>query len=166
MPETGKRSASTALSKETRFRLKSGDHLDRSQAPNISGRSFTITAKFDAQGRNGVIIAHGGAARGYTLFLQDGKLTFLLRTSEQNASSATLENVSGSHTSTARIESDGKLTLALDDGRTASAKGPALIKTMPVDGLEVGSDAGGLVGPYSAENKFNGTIEQVVIELN
>jgi arylsulfatase len=166
MAETGKQSASTKLSKETRFQLKSGDHLDRSHAPNISGRAFTITAKFDAQIPKGVIIAHGGAARGYTLFVQDGKLTFLLRTSDQAITSAMLDNVAGSHTATARVESNGKLTLTLDDGRTTSATAPALIKTMPMDGLEVGSDDAGLVGPYSAENKFNGTVDSVVIELN
>jgi hypothetical protein len=36
---------------------------------------------------------------------------------------------------------------------------------MPIDGLDVGSDQGGLVGPYPADNRFDGTIESVLIEL-
>jgi arylsulfatase len=162
---SGNRAAQKALSKETRFNLQMGAQLNRSQAPAISGRGFTITAKFKADAPNGVIVAQGGVARGYSLFLQDGKLTFLLRTADETTGSATLENVTGSHTAIARAAADGKLTLTLDDNRVATGKAPGLIKTMPVDGLEVGSDAGGLVGPYSQDNKFHGSIDSVLIEL-
>jgi arylsulfatase len=165
--QPGQRAASKkGLSTKTRFQLQMGAHLDRSEAPVITGRGFTITAKFNAQASNGVIIAHGGSSRGYTLFLQDGKLTFLLRTTAEVATSiATAERVTESHTAIARVEPYGKLTLSLDDKPVASAKAPGLIKTMPVDGLEVGSDAGGMVGPYSSDNKFDGSIDSVVIEL-
>src|SRR5205807_10454135 len=130
--ESAKRPASQeALSKETRFKLEMGAHLDRSQAPAIVGRGFTITAKFNAEAPNGVIVAHGGAARGYALFLQDGKLTFLLRTADDATTSATLENAAGSHTAIARLDADGKLTLTLDNRLVATAKAPGLIKTMP-----------------------------------
>jgi hypothetical protein len=47
----------------------------------------------------------------------------------------------------------------------ASGKAPGLLTTMPTDGLEVGSDEGGLVGPYPAANQFSGAIESVIIEL-
>jgi arylsulfatase len=165
--ESGKRSgAEKTSSKETRFKLEMGAHLDRSQAPAIPGRGFTITAKFNAETPNGVIVAQGGATRGYALFLQDGKLTFLLRLADEVAGTATLENVAGFHTATAQLAPDGKLTLTLDDHRVASGKAPGLMKTMPADGLDVGSDAGGLVGPYSKDNKFGGTIDSVLIELN
>ena len=36
----------------------------------------------------------------------------------------------------------------------------------PADGLDVGSDEGGAVGPYSTPNKFAGTIEFITIELD
>ena len=36
---------------------------------------------------------------------------------------------------------------------------------MPADGLDVGEDAGGLVGPYKEENGFGGRIESVHIKL-
>ena len=155
------------LSKETRFDLKMGAHLDRAEAPAIAGRGFTVTAKFDAKTPNGVIVAQGGVARGYTLFLKDGRLTFLLRTAdEQAASIATQEAVAGMHSAVARVEQDGKLTLTLDGKPVATGKAPGLIKTMPVDGLDVGSDQAGLVGPYPDENRFGGTIESVRIELD
>jgi hypothetical protein len=142
------------------------DHLRRAAAPNIAGRAFTITATFDAKAPQGVIVAQGGTARGYTLFLQDGKLTFLIREADQTTSVATREPVNGAHTAVATFDKSGTLTLALDGQPAGSAKAPALIDTMPVDGLDVGSDTAGAVGPYSGENKFQGTIESVKIELN
>ncbi len=49
------------------------------QAPAIAGRGFTITAAFDAQAPEGVVVAQGGSARGYALFLRKGKLAFAVR---------------------------------------------------------------------------------------
>ncbi len=154
-----------AWSKETRFTLKMGDHLTRAQAPNIAARGFTITAAFDAKGSQGVIVAQGGTARGYALFLQDGKLTFVVRAKGQLTAVAGREPATGRHLAVARLERDGTLTLTVDGQPAGSAKAPSLIENMPVDGLDVGSDSEGLVGPYSAENKFAGTIESVRIEL-
>jgi arylsulfatase A-like enzyme len=162
----GKKGAQKALSKETHFNLKMGDELDRSQAPAIANHGFSITAKFNSESPNGVIVAQGGVARGYTLFLQDNKLTFLLRTADDKVTSATVASVPGPHTVSARLAADGNLTLSMDDKPSATAKAAAIIKTMPTDGLEVGSDANGLVGPYSSDNKFHGTIESVVIDVN
>ena len=166
-PGAGKAAASKALSKETRFELKMGQHLERAGAPAIAQRGFTVSAKFTAEGSEGVVVAQGGTSRGYTLFLKDGKLTFLVRTSSDVATSiATPEKITGSHTALARFESDGKLTLKLDDETVGSTKAPGLISAMPVDGLEVGSDAAGHVGPYASDNKFQGSINSVVVELN
>jgi hypothetical protein len=74
--------------------------------------------------------------------------------------------VSGAHTAIAKVEADGKMNLTLGDKIVATAKAPGLIKTMPVDGLEVGSDAAGQVGPYSEENNFHGEIDSVHVQLD
>src|SRR6185295_3130036 len=109
------RNAATNTSKETRFLLKAGDHLARAQAAAIAGRGFTITAKFDTlETRQGVIIAQGGTAHGYTLFLADGKLTFLVRSVAGVTSVATSEAVNGAHAVIARLDSTGTLSLRLD----------------------------------------------------
>jgi arylsulfatase A-like enzyme len=167
-PGAGKKAASSkALSKATRFELKMGQHLDRAQAPAIVERGFTITAKLNVEGSDGVIVAQGGTSRGYSLFLHNGKLTFLVRTaSDVTTSIATFETVIGPHAAVARFEIDGKLTLKLDDQTIATAKAPGLISAMPVDGLEVGSDDAGQVGPYSPDNRFRGAIDSVIVELN
>ncbi len=155
-----------ALSKETKFELRNGDRLDRAHAPAIAGRGFTITAKFSAEEPRGVIVAHGGTARGYALFVEDGNLVFLVRASGQVARVATEKTVKGGHTATARLDRSGALSLTVDGQSAVTARAPSLIEQMPVDGLEVGSDEAGLVGSYTTENQFSGTIESVRIELD
>jgi arylsulfatase len=131
----------------------------------VVNRGFTVTARFDARQANGVIVAQGGTARGFALFLQDGKLNFLVRAGGEATGIAAPDRVDGAHTAVARLQADGSLKLTLDGKAVATGKAPGTIKSMPVDGLDIGSDSEGLVGPYTAENKFGGTIESVLIEL-
>ncbi len=165
-PASGKKAKATAFSKETRFTLKQGDHLNRAQSPVVSRRAFTVTADFDAKGTDGVIVAQGGAAHGYALFLQKGKLTFLVRASDQATRIATPETVVGAHTAVAHLGEDGSLTLKLDGEPKAEGKAATSLTAMPVDGLDVGSDSGGLVGDYDKSNSFAGSIKSVTIELD
>lgn len=160
----GERNAQN-LSKKTRFELKKGDVLERATAPAIAGRDFSITTKFVADQSDGVILAQGGTAHGYTLFLQNGKLVFALRRNNQLFQAITPQTVTGAHTALARLSNDGIMTLSLDGLVVATTKAPGTLAIMPVDGLQVGSDTGGLVGPYGAANQFNGAIESVVIEI-
>ncbi|MHA3775379.1 arylsulfatase [Verrucomicrobiota bacterium sgz303538] len=153
------------VSKETRFTLENGAHLDRAQAPAIAGRGFTITAKFDAKTPDGVIVAQGGSAHGYALFLEGGKLTFLTRVAGKATSVASPQAVTDVHTAVAKLETNGTLTLSLDGQPGAQAKASGPLTTMPTDGLDVGSDTGGLVGGYQKANKFGGAIDSVVVEL-
>ena len=41
-----------------------------------------------------------------------------------------------------------------------------LLSRMPADGLDVGSDRNGAVGPYSSPYPYSGTIKAVVIEID
>jgi arylsulfatase len=159
--------AADTFSKQRRFVLKAGDHLDRSKAPAIVDRAFTITVKFDTgAAKRGVIVAQGGSAHGYALFLAEGKLTFLVRSGKMMGSVSTPEGISGAHVAQARVDAKGMLTLWLDGKVVASGSTGGFIGTMPVDGLDVGSDSAGAVGPYQTPNTFTGTIESVTIELD
>src|SRR6185503_8226770 len=100
-------------------------------------------AKFDTQAaRGGVIIAQGGSANGYSLFLAEGKLTFLVRSAKGVASVTAPEAITGAHTAKARLDASGTLALTLDDKFVGNARAQGLIAAMPVDGLNVGSDEG------------------------
>ncbi len=158
---------SETLSQERRFVLKPGDRLGRNQAPAIAGRAFTITATFDTgPAQDGVIVAQGGTSQGYALYLADGKLLFTVRSSGDLATATTSTTLTGAHTAIARLDARGALTLSLDGQSAATATKRGRVAAMPADGLDVGADTGGAVGLYRAPNRFLGTIESVVIELD
>ena len=157
---------------KTKFELKAGDRLERNQAPAISGRGVTVTVKFDTKNpaggpiaNDGVLLAHGGTANGYALYLKGGKLTFTVRAANKATTVATAAAVSGTHTAVAKLAADGAVSLTVDQDPPVNGKAGGPIPKAPLDGLDVGSDQGGLVGAYTAENKFAGTIESVVVEL-
>ncbi len=154
------------FSDKTRFELKNGDALERLQAPAVSGRSFTITTKFDAKQGDGVIVAQGGVAQGYSLYFEGGKLVFALRRNNELFKVATSQTATGAHNAVAKLAADGTMTINLEGTLVATAKAPGPLAVMPVDGLQVGNDSGGLVGSYGEGNKFGGTIESVIIEVN
>jgi hypothetical protein len=66
-----------------------------------------------------------------------------------------------------RMESSGALSLTLgpktEPTRAVLSGG---IASMPADGLSVGSDEGGRVGPYGEQNRFNGKVGTVRVELD
>ncbi len=155
-----------ARNQQTRFPLKGGDHLDRAHSPAVAGRGFTLTAAFNATGQNGVLAAQGGSARGYTLFLKNGKLTFLVRERGGATEIAVPQAVIGAHTATAHLGADGAMSLTLDGSPSVTGKAPGLLLQMPLDGLDIGSDRAGLVGPYGAANAFPGTVASVVVALD
>lgn len=148
--------------KARRFTLKSGETLARNRAPALVGRPFTITAQFDSSAdTTGVVVAQGGTQLGYTLFVQDGKLTFLLRT-EGQTSAISLPLMPGAHTAVASLSATNELKLVLD-GQTATGTAKAKITRQPVDGLDVSRDTAGAVGPYKAPFAFTGTVRSVEI---
>ena len=155
------------MSQQRRFELKAGDHLGRAEAPAIAGRTFTITAKFDATAaKTGVLVAQGGSAQGYALYLAEGQLHFTVRGRDGVSTATWKEPVTGVHTVFARADAQGPLTLALDGQPSLRITAHARITTRPTDGLDVGTDGGGAVGPYSSPNKFAGKIESIVLELD
>jgi uncharacterized sulfatase len=154
------------LNDATRFELKSGDVLSRGKAPALVGRGITITAKFDAKAPGGVIVAQGGVAQGYSLFLDEaGRLTFLVRANRVATSIATPQAVTGVHTVIAQLAADHSLTLKLDGEVVAQGQVPKLWASQPLDGLSVGSDTDGAVGPYDSPYPFQGSIDSVLIEM-
>lgn len=151
---------------ETHFDLKNSAALGRFKAPSIANKSISIVAKFDAKAPGGVIVAQGGVAQGYTLFLdKEGKLNFLVRVDREAVSVVSPQPLTGLHTVIARLGADRSLTLSLDGQVVAQGRATKFIPSQPMDGLSVGSDTDGAVGPYESPYPFTGNIEFVTIDL-
>ncbi|MDB6077967.1 MAG: arylsulfatase family protein, partial [Akkermansiaceae bacterium] len=160
--------AAAPASNKTSFVLAKNDHLDRAEAPAIAKRGFTITADFEATADDGVIVAQGGAARGYSLSVDEGKLTFFVHDGAGSAKAVLPTSLRPGKKSTAlaRLASDGALSLSLDGGEEVTAKATGPLSAVPLDGLDIGKDTGAPVGPYQSAATFKGEIPRVKIEVN
>jgi arylsulfatase len=158
-------------------------HLPTEVAPDVRSRSYMIEAHaLIDEGSEGVLIAHGDATTGYSLFLQDGRLVHDM-------------NVGGEHIV---IESDrpvppGQRRLGVRVRRlTREAKptlntGPGLSAfTLLIDGqpagrietplgffnfiswsgLDIGRDRGSPVSHYAAPFEFTGKLIKVVVNMD
>ena len=169
----------------TRYELWRGmGQLPSDVAPDLRSRSYTITAHvgIPPQGAQGVLIAHGDATSGYSLFVRDGFLVHDL-------------NVGGNHqivTSSTPIP-PGMHTLGFSmrrrpgAGRFPTGTGTLLIDGQPAgemqtdrifalmvswSGLDVGLDRGTTVADYDRTGRhmgpfaFNGQLSKVVVDLD
>jgi hypothetical protein len=133
-------------------------------APPIVDRALTIAATFDTQDQNGVIVAQGGLAHGYTLYVQDGELLFALRRANVLTTVSGGKISAGRHTAQAVLTKTGEISVELDGKSTATGRAAGVITLQPVDGLDIGADRGAPVGPYQIPNQFGGAIEVVSLK--
>ncbi len=158
-------------------------HLPAEVAPDLRSRSYSITAHVDySAGDEGVLIAHGDATCGYSLFVRDGKLVHDL-------------NIGGEHTI---VESGttiptGATTFGFSMRRSETGGGfPTGVGTLLIDGepvgsfetesvfwlmiswsgLDVGLDRGTTVSDYDRSGRFvgpntyTGQLSKVTVDLD
>lgn len=153
------------FSKKKKFVLKADANLSQSDSPMVKGVPFSINVQLQKPGTQGVLVAQGGSSAGYVLYQKDEQLIFAVRRSGK------LSSVNGT------LPADvGEINLTLDaDGRVIVKSGgrflldgsvAGLLDSMPIDGLQVGRDDGGIVGDYDADFGFDGKIKRVVITLH
>jgi hypothetical protein len=143
---------------------KAGDSLAPASAPQVAGRALTVSAQIDPSAPEGVIVAQGGPGNGYALYLHDGKLAFAVRIKKQLTTVSAAQPVSsGSHVVSARLATDGKITLLVDGNTVGEGHAPGPINAQPQRGLTIGSDGSAAVGEYKAPNTFAGKLENVSV---
>ena len=159
------------FSKETRFDLNGDGELSRKEAPYVPGNGFTVEVTLEELGTEGVLVAQGGSARGWALYQgkngEHSKVTFRIRSGNGEGSAVSLGRVpKNTKTITAVLFSDGRVRFKFNGkyrgGRSSTTP---VVDRMPIDGLQVGRDEGGLVGDYGKHNAYDGEIKSVVIEL-
>ncbi len=155
-------------------------HVPTDVAPDLRSRSYTITAEVempsDGSGE-GVLIAHGDATTGYSLYVEDGHLVHDL-------------NIGGTHQ---LVRSDrpvptGDCTLGFrmrrrhsDEPGMHPGTGTLLINGEPAgemetnyifflmiswSGLDIGLDRGTPVGNYASPFSFTGALRRVIVDAN
>jgi len=145
---------------------KSGDVLSPQDSPKIAGKAFVVSAEIDPEGADGVIVAQGATANGYSLYLKDGKPGFAVRIERALTTVTASQPLGKGHFKVAAMLSkDGSIRLLVDGKETGSGRASGLIKTQPARGLRVGSGGDLPVGDYDGPNPFRGKIEKATVQI-
>ncbi len=159
-------------------------HVPSDVAPDLRSRSYTVTAHVDipADGAEGVLIAHGDATSGYSLFVRDGLLVHDLNIggTHQIVSSDRPVPTGGAHTlgfAMTRSPGDGPFphgvgTLLIDGEPAGSMETDHIFWLLiSFSGLDIGLDRGTTVADYDHTGRhlgpfeFTGTLVKVSIDL-
>ena len=152
--------------KQRTFSLKQGDDLSSESGPFVEKRPIRVSVEIRKPGTDGVLLAQGGSAEGYSLYVKDGLLTFATRRGGKLSAVATEQKLADAVTTIGlRLTRDGEVTLTADGKTVATGSLAGSMMQQPIDGLQVGSDKGGAVGDYEQPFPFNGEIGNVTIEL-
>jgi len=113
-----------------------------------------------------VVVAQGGAAEGYSLYVHEGKPIFAVRRENVLTLAAAKEALPNQAVHLgATLAKDGTMTLTVDGKTVARAQADGCLTKMPLDGLQVGQDANGAVSDYETPNAFKGEVGKVTVEL-
>ena len=157
-------------------------HVPTDVAPDVRSRNYTIEADVEVPpgGGSGVLIAHGDATSGYSLFLRDGHLVHVLNIGGERTevvSSGKIEP--GDHRLgvkvrrlTSRLTAPSgpglsEFVLVIDGesaGRVETPRGFALL--ISFSGLDIGRDRGSPVGDYEAPFEFTGLLRHVTVTMD
>ncbi|HVC95053.1 MAG TPA: PQQ-binding-like beta-propeller repeat protein [Pirellulales bacterium] len=128
-----------------------------------TNKPLTVEAWVKPDGPGGVIVAHGGPAQGYALFLQNRKPTFAIRSGDNLTEIQTPDRLkNGWHHLAGVLTREKDMRLYVDGVLAASGKTPTLISSEPKQKLELGGDTGE-VGSYKNGFPFVGSIDEVRI---
>ena len=144
--------------------LKIGDTLDSDCAPQVAGRGLTITCQVETKASEGVILAHGGSAAGYALYLKGGRPVFAVRQGAEVVRITASDVPAGRMAIEARLLPDGSMTLSINGRQVASGKTSGPLKRQPQEDFCLGHDNRVPVDAYDGQSRFSGTIERVQVK--
>ena len=148
-------------------------HLPSDVAPDLRSRSYELSAEVSATTADdrGVLIAHGDALSGYSLYLDAaGHLVHDLNIGGSHQLVRSPGPVgAGASTLGFRMERSGTSGrgILLVDGQPVASMETGSIFALMVSwsGLDIGLDRGSPVSHYSSPNAFTGTLRRVVVDL-
>ncbi|MEJ7801455.1 MAG: arylsulfatase, partial [Ilumatobacter sp.] len=122
-------------------------------------------------GAEGVLIAHGDATSGYSLYLEDGQLVHDLNVGGTHHVVRSERTVgAGRHElgfRMERLDGHGTGTLSIDGEDAATMETDHCFFTLiSFSGLDIGLDRGSPVGHYRAPFEFTGTLRRVVVDMD
>ncbi|NBV22760.1 MAG: hypothetical protein EBS05_12705 [Proteobacteria bacterium] len=147
--------------------LKIGDTLTGADAPQVLGKPLTITCEVETKAREGVIVAHGGVAVGYALYLKEGHPVFAVHQGGKDIVRITSPNaLEGPATLEARLASDGTMTLLIAGKTVTTGKIDGPLNRQPAEAFCVGHDDLKTVDDYDGKKLFAGTVRNLKVNTD
>ncbi|MCP5559491.1 MAG: sulfatase-like hydrolase/transferase [Verrucomicrobiaceae bacterium] len=161
-PKANKKAKSAAASLD---QLKPGETLAAEAAPQVAGTAFTLSCDVETTQKDAILIAHGGAAVGYSLYLRDHHLVFAIRTGTKNGlhEIASAKPLEGRCHIAASFTDDLSMTLSINDQIAASGKTTSALLRQPQEDFCVGHDNQKPLLEYPAQEDFKGILEHIKI---
>jgi arylsulfatase len=159
-------------------------HVPTDVAPDVRSRSYTIEAHVEIEndGAEGVLIAHGDATSGYSLYIRDGLLVHdlnigggheILRSDRRVVPGAHRLGLHVERLVRAEPPAKGartgfnKYTLLIDGEPAGSAQTQlAFHNFISWSGLDIGRDRGSPVSHYEAPFEFTGHLLRVTVKMH
>ncbi len=146
-------------------------HIRTEVAPDVRGRSYIIEADVTIKaGDHGVLIAHGDATSGYSLYVEGGHLVHDLNIGGEHQIVRSKRPVpSGDHVLGLHMLQEGKRVATLLIDGEASGSAPityGFFTLVSWSGLDIGLDRGSPVSTYEAPFTFTGELRKVTITMN
>jgi arylsulfatase A-like enzyme len=146
-------------------------HLPTDISPDVRSRSFFIEAHVTITGADqGVLIAHGDATCGYSLFVRDGRLIYDMNVGGLHAQTVSDRPIqAGSHRLGVSVRNaDKRFIRLLIDGEAAGVGETQLgfHNFISWSGLDIGRDRGSPVADYAAPFAFSGILKKVTVTMD
>lgn len=139
-------------------------------SPDVNGKSISISTQISKRRDDepfGVITAHGDAQNGYSFYLEEGKLHWVVKQNGKSFKAVTSSTLPESFETEAIISKDGKMEILVDGKSVATAQASGAFSGKLAPSVRSGRDFGGNrnVGSYKGEFSFEGNLRNVVLEL-
>ena len=136
--------------------------VDKSDSLSIAKTPLSVEAWVKPSRPSGVVVARGGGAMGYSLYIKNGQPTFSIRTGGKVNKVISKGKIVGKWTHLAGVlDGDGKLSLYVNGQPAGQRKGVPLISGDPIEGLAVGGDDKTPAGDYPEGSGLTGLIDEV-----
>jgi arylsulfatase len=144
-------------------------HIPTDIAPDLRARSYRIEAHATiAAGDEGVLIAHGDATCGYSLYLKDGHLHFDVNVGEHQIVSSDAPVPPGEHVLSVHVAHGMPVQAELRCDGEPIGNGTirfGFVNFISWSGLDIGHDRSSPVSVYPAPFAFTGDLAKVVVTI-
>ncbi|MEX2594861.1 MAG: PVC-type heme-binding CxxCH protein [Anditalea sp.] len=139
-------------------------------SPEVAQKEIIIKASVSKRGNEdpeGFIVAQGGKENGYGLYIEDGKLNFVVNQNGKKYKAVTTKALPERYEFVAYLAKNGRMSIEIDGEKAAQANAASLFSSPLSPSVRSGQDYGenNNVGDYEGEFAFKGSYQNLTLEL-